>query len=76
MDLHWSQRFFLKFFVGKERASREADSHKRACNHPGERFLKRCGFGELIHRVRVDGRLTRVKKCAVQRNTRIRVDEA
>ena len=61
MDLHWSQRFSLKFFVGKERASREADSEKRVCNHPGEQFLKICGFGELIHWVRVDRRLIRVK---------------
>ena len=62
VDLHGSQRYFLKFFVAKERASREADSEKRACNHPGERFYKRCVFGELIHWVRVDGGLIRVKK--------------
>ena len=65
MDLHWSQKFFLKFFVGKERASREADSEKRACIHPGEQFKKRCGFGELIHWVHVHRRLIRGKKNAV-----------
>ena len=76
MDLHWSQRFSLKFFVGKERASREADSEKRVCNHPGEQFLKICGFGELIHWVRVDRRLIRVKNIGFKKNNQIRVDEA
>ena len=42
----WSQRFVLKFFFGKERASREAARRERSSLFPEEKFHeKTLGLG-------------------------------